>query len=69
MKCQFCKSEIDDDIIGLDEWNNCPLCGAPMFGFTDEMLDIAVEMLLRDVRTTEKRLMFLLSRLREVKQK
>jgi hypothetical protein len=65
MKCQHCGSEIDDEI-EIDEWYNCPMCGMPMFGFGDDMLDVGVDVLIRDMRQIEKRLCFLTSRLHKV---
>lgn len=67
MKCQKCKSEIDSEIL-IDEWYHCPLCNFPMFGFRDDMLDLAVEKLLDDTRTFETRLFALSDRLREMKK-
>jgi len=68
MKCQKCGAETDDEI-EIDEWYYCPICHTSMFGFRDDMLDIGVNELMRDVRSIEKRLMFLSRRLRELNKK
>lgn len=68
MKCQKCGAEIDDEIL-IDEWYYCPICHIPMFGFRDDMLDIGVNELMRDIRLIEKRLVFLSRRLHEMNKK
>jgi len=65
MICQKCGADIDN-AIEIDEWYNCPSCGMPMFGFQDDMMDVAVDELLRDVRNIEKKLLFLSSRLHKI---
>jgi len=63
MKCQICGAEIDNDIVGLDEWYSCPHCHTSMLGFTDDMLYYGINELLTDVKLIERRLDSLLGRL------
>lgn len=55
MKCQICKTDIDDKIID-DAWSTCPKCDTRLMGFRYDMMQTAMTLIMVDIKTFTTRL-------------
>jgi len=67
MKCIHCNTTFYEGV-EIDVWDACPRCGKRMLGFQDDMLAIAVDELISDVKDITKKLFMLSARLHKIRE-
>lgn len=67
MKCIHCNTTFYENV-ELNEWNACPVCGKRMLGYRDDMMDVAVDELISDVKDITNKLFMLSARLHKIRE-